>query len=104
MLCFRSTGNFAMSKKSKFEAPTNDGGNTGQPLASEITDKAGFAKRWGFSKRTCDVWIAAGMPHCKCSKRAVRIVIAEADAWVRQQFSTRRMAQPQSQPKLQIES
>lgn len=55
-----------------------------------ITDKRGFAARWKFSTRHVDNLLAQGMPHCAVGKRRVRIVIAEGDAWMRQQFATRR--------------
>lgn len=55
-----------------------------------ITDKKGLAKRWLFSVRQIDNFLAAGMPHMAIGKRRVRIVIAEADAWLRERYGTRR--------------
>ena len=59
-------------------------------LAAVITDKRGFAARWSFSVRHVDNLLAQGMPHLAIGKRRVRIVIAEGDAWMREQFATRR--------------
>ncbi len=63
---------------------------TGNKLAAEITDKRGYAARWQFSLRTVDNLIAAGLPHCKIGKRRVRILIPEADAWMRDRFHVQR--------------
>ena len=60
-------------------------------LTEEITDKRGFGKRWSFSTRHVDNLLAQGMPHLKIGKRRVRIILVEADAWMREQFSTRRL-------------
>jgi hypothetical protein len=56
-----------------------------------IVDKRGFAARWKFSPRHVDNFLAQGMPHYKCGLRRVRIVISEADAWMKEKFSTRRI-------------
>ena len=63
---------------------------TGSKLAADITDKRGYAQRWLFSRRQIDNFLSQGMPHCKIGERRVRIVIAEADAWMRERFGTRR--------------
>lgn len=63
---------------------------TGTKLATDITDKRGFGQRWGFSLRHVDNLLAQGMPHLKIGLRRVRIVVAEADAWMQDQFATRR--------------
>jgi hypothetical protein len=54
------------------------------------TDKRGYGARVGFSPRMIDKLLAAGMPHLKIGERRVRIIIADADAWLRDQYSTRR--------------
>ena len=59
--------------------------------AAVITDKRGFAARWQFSTRTVDNLLAQGMPAIFYNKRRVRIVIAEADLWMREKFATRRL-------------
>lgn len=59
-------------------------------LADEITDKRGYGARWLFSVRHVDNLLAEGLPHLKIGKRRVRIVISEADAWMRERFGTRR--------------
>ncbi len=59
-------------------------------LAADITDKRGYGARWSFSVRHVDNLLAQGMPHLAIGKRRVRIVIAEADAWMREKFATRR--------------
>ena len=57
---------------------------------SPITDKAGYASRWKFSKRHIDKLLALGLPHLAIGKRRVRISITEADAWMKERFATRR--------------
>ena len=59
-------------------------------LAADITDKRGFAARWSFSVRHVDNLLAQGLPHLAIGKRRVRIVVAEADSWMRNRFHTRR--------------
>jgi hypothetical protein len=63
---------------------------TGQKLATDITDKRGYAQRWQGSTRWVDLLLARGLPHLKIGERRVRIIIPEADAWMREQFSTQR--------------
>lgn len=65
-------------------------------LTEEITDKRGFGKRWSFSTRHVDNLLAQGLPHLKIGKRRVRIILAEADAWMREQFSTRRLGKAEA--------
>ena len=60
--------------------------------ATTIVDKNGFARRWGFSRRTVDNFLAQGLPHLKIGTRRVRIVVAEGDAWMRENFATRRLS------------
>jgi hypothetical protein len=60
--------------------------------ADNITDKRGYAAHWGFSVRKCDQLLAKGLPHLKISARQLRINIAEADAWMKEQFHTQRRA------------
>lgn len=57
---------------------------------SDITDKRGYAARWHFSVRTIDNMIAKGLPHLAVGSRRVRILIPEADAWMRQEFGQQR--------------
>ncbi len=64
---------------------------TGQTsLASPFTDKRGFGQRWQFSTRKVDNLIASGLPHLKIGSRRIRICVAEADAWMQDQFRTQR--------------
>jgi len=63
---------------------------TGTKLAAEITDKRGYGLRWGFSIRHIDNLLAQGCPHLKIGKRRVRILVPEADDWMRQRFGTQR--------------
>jgi hypothetical protein len=63
---------------------------TGNNAGDNITDKRGFASRWKFSARHVDSLLSQGMPHLKIGQRRVRIVVTEADAWMRQRFGTRR--------------
>jgi hypothetical protein len=58
--------------------------------AANITDKRGYAQRWKFSSRHVDNLLARGLPHLKIGKRRVRILIEEADAWMRQTYGTQR--------------
>ena len=56
----------------------------------EIVDKRGFAKHWGFSPRHIDTLLARGLPHLKIGKRRVRIVVEEADAWMKEKYGVQR--------------
>jgi len=59
-------------------------------LAGDIIDKRGYAQRWRGSPRWVDTLLARGLPHLKIGNRRVRILIPEADAWMREQFGTQR--------------
>lgn len=59
-------------------------------LATPFTDKRGYAQHWQGSTRWIDGLLAQGLPHLKIGKRRVRICIAEADAWMKSQFSVQR--------------
>jgi len=61
-------------------------------LPDAITDKRGYGQRWHFSPRHVDNLIALGLPHLKIGARRVRIIVTEADAWMRERFSTQRRA------------
>lgn len=63
----------------------------GTKLAADIADKAQFGQRWGFSPRHVDNFLAQGMPHLKIGARRVRIIVSEADAWLKSRFGTRRL-------------
>ena len=67
-------------------------GQTSLAAPSPYCDKRGFAQRWQGSTRWVDDLIARGMPHLKIGNRRVRICIAEADAWMQEQFRTQRRA------------
>lgn len=69
---------------------TTEADQDNSKLATEITDKRGFAARWKFSTRHVDNFIAQGLPHLAVGKRRVRIVVAEADAWMKARFAARR--------------
>jgi hypothetical protein len=58
-----------------------------------VTDKKGFGARWLFSPRMIDNLLADGLPHCKVGKRRVRIIIDEADHWMRARYGTQRRGQ-----------
>jgi hypothetical protein len=66
-------------------------------IAEPITDKRGFAARWGFSIRHVDNLLAQGMPHLKIGKRRVRIILLEADAWMKERFGCRRIGKVEAQ-------
>lgn len=72
-------------------ADTTDKPDKNHEFATGITDKDGYAARWGFSRRTIDNLLARGLPHLKIGARRVRIIIAEADQWMREQFGTQRL-------------
>jgi hypothetical protein len=69
---------------------TPDAATGNLKLATDITDKRGYAEHWSFSTRHIDNLIAQGLPHLKIGKRRVRIVIPEADAWMKERFGTQR--------------
>ena len=58
--------------------------------AAEILDKKLYGQHWQFSVRHVDNLIAQGLPHLKVGKRRVRIIVSEADAWMRERFGTQR--------------
>ncbi len=63
---------------------------TGASPESLVVDKKGYASRWKFSPRMVDNFLAEGMPHMKFGLRRVRIITAEADAWLRERYGTQR--------------
>lgn len=65
---------------------------TGSNGADAIVDKRGYATRWHFSVRKIDDLLSRGLPHCKVGQRRVRIVVSEADIWMKEQFQTQRRA------------
>ncbi len=69
---------------------TPDAATGSEKLATNITDKRGYAARWQGSVRWIDGLLAQGLPHCKIGPRRVRILIPEADAWMHAQFHTQR--------------
>lgn len=62
---------------------------TGNPMAEEITDKRGMARRWKLSPRTIDSFIQKGMPAVRIGTRRVRLVVRECDQWMMEQYSSR---------------
>jgi hypothetical protein len=58
-------------------------------------NKVEFSRRFAVSKRTCDGWIARGMPHLKLSPRMVRVPVAEATQWVKENYFTQRRSKPE---------
>ena len=58
--------------------------------ADYITDKRGYGARWHFSVRHVDNLLAQGLTHCKVGNRRVRIIVPEADTWMRQRFGIQR--------------
>lgn len=77
--------NMSQSKPEPKPATTYD---TMTPIA---TDKKGFATRWGFSPRHIDNLMTEGLPHLKIGRRRVRIVVEEADRWMKEKFGVRRL-------------
>ena len=58
--------------------------NTG--VTPEIVDKRGYAARWRLCVRTIDNYLKAGLPHLRLGQRRIRIVVKEADEWMRKKF------------------
>ena len=48
--------------------------------------KRAFAQRHSVSTRTIDYWRVQGLPCLVVSRRKILLPVAEADAWVRDQF------------------
>jgi len=69
---------------------TPDAASPDPTAAGTITDKRGYARRWQFSPRHVDNLLKQGLPHLKIGARRVRIIIAEADAWMRERYGTQR--------------
>ena len=59
-------------------------------MAAPVTDKKGFGARYVVSSRKVDNLLADGLPHLKIGSRRVRIVIEEADKWMREKYGTQR--------------
>jgi hypothetical protein len=66
----------------------------------DITDKKGYAARWLHTPRSVDNWISDGLPCVKIGPRRVRIVIAEADAWMRERFGQQRRGAHKAERKI----
>ena len=81
-----------MTKVSNDTTPEVATGQSSLAASSPYTDKRGYAKRWQGSTRWVDDLIARGLPHLKIGKRRVRLCIADADAWMQEQFRTQRRA------------
>jgi len=69
---------------------------TDKTLVDGITDKRGYGQRWHFSPRHVDNLIGQGLPHLKIGSRRVRIIVAEADAWMKERFGTQRRGPTQT--------
>ena len=63
-------------------------------MVAAITDKQGYGARWKFSSRHIDNLLAKGLPHCKVGARRVRILIPEADAWMKDKYFIQRLKKP----------
>jgi hypothetical protein len=72
------------------EILTSEAASNPSSVAAAITDKRGYAARWKFSARYIDSLLSRGLPHLKIGERRVRIVIEEADLWMREKFFTQR--------------
>jgi len=69
-------------------------------LTGDINDKRGFAARWGFSVRHIDSLIRLGLPVLRIGSRRVRIIVAEADGWMRARFGTQQRGPARTPVKL----
>jgi hypothetical protein len=67
-----------------------DAATSESKLAAEIADKGQYAHRWQFSRRTVDNLIREGLPHIAYGRRRIRIVVAEADEWMRRRYGQQR--------------
>jgi predicted DNA-binding transcriptional regulator AlpA len=54
--------------------------------------KRELAKLYSLSTRTIDKFLTQGLPHLAIGARRVRIEAAQAHAWMRERFGTRRLA------------
>ncbi len=82
-----------------FETCQSPDAATGSSTAAVIVDKDGYAKRWLHSKRAVDTWIAEGLPCLRIGTRRVRIVVAEADEWMKRRFGQQRAPRAKAQSK-----
>ena len=64
--------------------------DTADPKDDRIVDKKTWARRWNLSTRTVDKFLQSGMPHLKIGSRRVRLIVQEADSWMKEKFATRR--------------
>jgi len=69
---------------------TQDATPPNPDAAPFVTDKRCYGHRWYFSARHVDNLLAEGLPHLKIGARRVRIIVAEADAWMRERYGTQR--------------
>jgi len=81
----------ANESKSVTESSEPINGSTTVGLNGYATDKRGYAARWKFSARHISNLLSQGLPHCRVGKRITRIVVAEADRWMVEQFGVRRI-------------
>jgi hypothetical protein len=49
-----------------------------------------YGARWNVGQKVVWKWLKVGMPHIKISRRNTQIPLAEADAWVKQNFMRQR--------------
>lgn len=61
-------------------------------FAKVLLKKRELAGMIGFSPRTVDKFLAAGMPHLRIGKRRVMLVPDEAVAWLKERYGQRRRA------------
>jgi hypothetical protein len=66
------------------------GGTPAPTVARLVLKVPDFAERWGVKKSTAWNWLARGCPHLKISYKNTKVPIAEADAWVKQNFLRQR--------------
>jgi hypothetical protein len=49
-----------------------------------------YARRFRVRRETVDDWVRMGLPHLKISPKCTRIVVPEADEWMKNRFGRRR--------------
>ena len=62
-----------------------------ETMTPVATDKKGFAERWNLSARHINNLMDDGLPHLKIGRRRVRIVLEEADRWMKEKYGVRRL-------------
>lgn len=79
-----------MNKKSKNASILTTSSEPATATLRLVLKVPDFGSRWGVKKDVVWKWLKVGMPHLKISRRNTQIPLAEADAWVKQNFLRQR--------------